>query len=322
MRSLLYILKQEHNFVMRQQEKNKTMLLAKAAKAAKLQSKQEDQDDELFQPSETFQGAQLNMVFRSGTQGVGYYTDKTKKINKKIQIENEKAKDTVVDTDADAIVDAVVPSSSSSSSSSSALSTTSSSTSSLDRKTKTVLKKRMVDVTKEDDFGFTIVEQIEEEYEEEVVIDGIDGNSDISKKEIDQGVQGVQGDVASVPETSAENTEINLHKNVTIETNDVDDMNDADKDKDDNKDDDEDEEEEEEEEEDEVAPKEKKDKNAQYRAMLEAERNKIRTRKQKKAKVDGMFDEEASEEEDEEVEGLGNFGDDSKKRKRYVNKML
>ena len=35
-----------------------------------------------------------------------------------------------------------------------------------------------------------------------------------------------------------------------------------------------------------------------------------------------MFDEEASEEEDEEVEGLGNFGDDSKKRKRYVNKML
>ena len=123
-------------------KENEAKLKSNLAKEndAILKSNQEDQDDVMFQPSDTFQGAQLNMVFRSGTQGVGYYTDKRKKINN-IEIEN------VVD----AVVDAAVTSSSFSSSQSSATST-----SSLDKTTTDN------EVTKRNEHGDDLVKQLEQ----------------------------------------------------------------------------------------------------------------------------------------------------------------
>ena len=53
----------------------------------------------------------------------------------------------------------------------------------------------------------------------------------------------------------------------------------------------------------------KRDKAAGFRALLEKEQREIRQRKKAKRKVAGIFEEEASEDEDEAQEGLGEYGD-------------
>ena len=276
-----------------------------------------------FISSVTFDGVKAGMVFQAGSQGVGYYRDTktTFKSSTNINNNDDTLKESATSAatapaaTAPAVTAPAVTAPTATTPTITAPAATAPAATGPVRTThkKTVTKTRTVQITREDDFGFEITEDQEETYEVEVEVEEeveVDvETSDPSLKPVSSSV--ANDATAAAPTTSTSTTATTTATTTAATTTAATTAPQAE-----NKESEDEEESEDEDEDEDQQPREKVDKNANFRAMLEAERREIRSRNKARRKVDGIFDEEASEEEDDEAEGLGNFGDSNKKRKR------
>ena len=195
-----------------------------------------------------------------------------------------------------------------------------------------VEKTRMVEETVEDDFGFPVTKMREETYEvvEEVAVEGMVGSTEEAAA-VDQAGLAVQSNGTSSAEqlddqgeeavdaSNAPASELSVSAPASITeassssgaapafVKDADEAEGGAKDDAVESDESDKSDESDDEESDDDEPK--RDKAAGFRAMLEKEQRDIQRRKKAKRKVAGIFEEEASEEEDDAQEGLGEYGD-------------
>ena len=191
-----------------------------------------------------------------------------------------------------------------------------------------VIKKRMVEETVEDEFGFPVTKMREETYEveEETAIElqeSTEASNEVAPAPVKDSPTGTQKDgkiqdgknlqklpsdnlASPEPESSSFiSASGSVEDSVKVqeipgESNDSDE---ASKNS---------------EEPDESEPK--RDKAAGFRALLEKEQRAIRKRNKAKGKVAGIFEEEASEEEDEAQDGIGEYGDQVSKHLPHASK--
>jgi hypothetical protein len=310
--------KHHHQQQQQQQRQQQQRQQQKVSFASVAVEEGEESSANNFISSVTFDGVKAGMVFQAGSQGVGYYRDTKTTFKSSTNINNNddtlKESATSAATAPAATAPAVTAPTATAPTITAPAATAPAATGPV-RTThkKTVTKTRTVQITREDDFGFEITEDQEETYEveveEEVEVDV--ETSDPSLKPVSSSV--ANNATAAAPTTStsttATTTATTTAATTTAATTAPQAENKESEDEEESEDEDEDEDEDQQ-------PREKVDKNANFRAMLEAERREIRSRNKARRKVDGIFDEEASEEEDDEAEGLGNFGDSNKKRKR------
>ena len=249
---------------------------------------EKDSSKEVFIASSTFEGAKVGMVFKSGPKGVGYYSEKVTiaetSNEKKAGKESSEVTPELINGEA--------------------------------KVTKSVLKTRIIEETVEDEFGFPVTKIREETYEDEVesLIKSTEGKQNSTenapsvqvKNEIDRVIKddsetarnfessasssGVisESDSQSFQQDPVKDTSNSASSSVATppDENGVSDSEGISE-----------------------SPKDSKDKAAGFRALLEKEQRDIRRRKKASKHLAGVFEEEASEEEDEAQEGIGEYGD-------------